>query len=80
MPHTVAEEEDRMPALAVTRSLPILSGRSFNSNPYKYFASIWKGKVSIPHPLPSKPRSQAVPEGYIIQEDIYLAADMTPSR
>ena len=38
------KEEVRMPALAVTRSLPILSGCSFNLYPYKYFAGIWKGK------------------------------------
>lgn len=80
VPHTVVEEEDedRMPALAMTRSLPILSGCSFNLNPHKQFSRIRKGKgISFHVPCQASLGHRQCPK-VLIQEDIYLAADTTP--
>lgn len=71
-PTTVAEEEDTMSALAVTRSLLILSGCSFNLNHTSVLPGFGKEGYSIPCPLPSKPRSQSVPQGFKTRRYIWL--------
>lgn len=69
-PTTVAE--DTMSALAMTRNLPILSGYPFHLNDTSILPGFGKEGYSLPCPLPSKPRSQSVPQGFKTGKFIWL--------
>lgn len=74
-PTTVTE--DTMSALAMTRSLPILSGCSLNLNHTNVLPRFGKEGYSLPCGLPSKPRSQSVAQGFKTRKNIWLL-NMTP--
>lgn len=69
-PTTVAE--DTMSALAMTRSLPTLSGCSFNLNYTSVLPRFGKEGYSLPCPLPNKPRFQSVPQSFKTRRYIWL--------
>lgn len=69
-PTTVTE--DTMSALAMTRSLPILSGCSLNLNHTSVLPRFGKEGYSLPCALPIKPRSQSDTQGFKTRKKIWL--------